>query len=43
MGEDGDTSGLDGAPDVGTLGGTLSDQYGENSVTTGGGSLTGTK
>ena len=36
MGEDGDTSGLDGAPDVGTLGGTLSDQYGENSVTTGG-------
>lgn len=29
--------GLDGAPDVGTIGGTLSDQYGENSATLGGG------
>lgn len=29
--------GLEGAPDIGTIGGTLSDQYGENSSTLGGG------
>ncbi len=33
----GTPGGLDGAPDVGTIGGTLSDGYGENSSTMGGG------
>lgn len=34
---DGDGQGMDGAPDVGTLGGTMADSYGETSATMGGG------
>lgn len=34
-GFDGGLGGLDGAPDTGTLGGTMSDAFGESSVTTG--------